>query len=159
MVRIGILSDTHLTLVSEDLRRVMKTLFRDVDMLLHAGDITSIGVYEYLSNWNLIAVRGNMDDYDVGTFLPDKRVEEIEGKRIGIMHGRGSPYGLEDLVLGEFRDVDLVVFGHSHVPLSVTREGTLLFNPGSFRGTRGASGTVGLLEIDHAIRLTHIRVE
>jgi putative phosphoesterase len=159
MTRIGILSDTHLTLVSEELRRTMTTLFRHVDMVLHAGDITSIGVYEFLSNWNLIAVRGNMDDYEVRALLPEKRVEEIGGKRIGIMHGRGSSHGLEDLVRGEFRDVDLVVFGHSHAPLNVMKEDTLLFNPGSFRGTPSLPGTVGILEIDRTIRLAHLEVE
>ncbi len=156
MLRVGILSDTHLSRVSEDLRRTLSTVLRGSDMLIHAGDITSIEVHDYLAGWNLVAVRGNMDDFEVRSLLPDKRIEEIEGKRIGIMHGRGGPYGLEDLVRGEFADVDLIVFGHSHIPLHTIKEGTILFNPGSFRGGRGYSGTVGLLEIGETMKLTHL---
>lgn len=156
MIRIGVLSDTHLIRVNDNLRRTMETLFIRVDMLIHAGDMVSREVYDYLSTWNLIAVRGNMDDYEVREILPDTRIEEIEGKRIGIMHGRGGPAGIEELVLSEFTDVDLVIFGHSHIPLHTMRGGRILFNPGSFGPSRGYAGTVGLLEISHTIRLSHL---
>lgn len=159
MIRVGVLSDTHMTAVSSDFRKIMKTIFRDVDMLFHAGDMTSEEVFDYLSNWDLRAVRGNMDDFKLKTLLPDKRIEEIEGVRIGIMHGRGSPNGIEDLVLGEFQDVDLIVFGHSHVPLNVVRRGTRLFNPGSLRGSYSYPGSAGIIEIDSGIRLKHLSVK
>ncbi|MBA4391557.1 MAG: hypothetical protein C0399_11570, partial [Syntrophus sp. (in: bacteria)] len=76
-------------------------------MIFHAGDMTAIEVYDYLSGWKLKSVQGNMDEFNIKSILPDKRVEVIEGKRIGIMHGRGSPNGIENLVLKEFQDVDV----------------------------------------------------
>ena len=159
MIRIGILSDTHLTVVSPGLRNLLDTVFRDVDAILHAGDMTSMEVYDYLARFDLRAVRGNMDDFDLKAILPETRIEEWEGKKVGIIHGRGGPYGIEDLVLREFHGVDVVVFGHSHVPLNTAREGTLLFNPGSFRGSSRHPGSVGVMEIDETIRLRHVKVE
>jgi len=159
MTRTGILSDTHLTKVGEDFKRILRTLFHGVDMIIHAGDMTSMEVYDYLSNWRLRAVRGNMDEFNLTALLPDKRIEEIEGKRIGIMHGRGSPYGIEDLVLNEFTEVDVIIFGHSHIPLNTVKKGTFLFNPGSFKGTYGHPGTVGIMEIDGGIKARHLKAE
>jgi uncharacterized protein len=159
MIRVGVLSDTHMTIVNSDFRRIMKTMFHDVDMVFHAGDMTSMEVFDYLSNWDLRAVRGNMDDFKLKALLPDKRIEEIEGMRIGIMHGRGSPDGIEELVLSEFQGVDLIVFGHSHVPASVVRKGTRLFNPGSLRGSYSYPGSVGIIEIDSGIQLKHLSVK
>jgi uncharacterized protein len=159
MIRIGVLSDTHITAVNSDFRRIMRTVFHDVDVIFHAGDITSTEVFDYLSDWNLKAVSGNMDDFKLKAVLPDKRVEEIEGIRIGIMHGRGSPEGIEDLVLAEFEDVDLLVFGHSHAPLNTVRKGIRLFNPGSLRGRYSYPGSVGIIEIDGGIRLKHLSVK
>jgi len=158
MIRLGVLSDTHLASVNNDFKRIVKSAFRDVDMILHAGDMTSAEVLDYLSNWDIRAVRGNMDDFKLKALLPDKRIEEIEGVRIGIMHGRGGPEGIEELVLSEFEEVDLIVFGHSHVPLNSAKKGVRLFNPGSPRGGYSRPGSVGIIEIGEGISLRHLSV-
>lgn len=146
-MKIAVISDTHLTHPTDDFRRHMKALFSDVDIVLHAGDMTSSNVFEYLSNWDLRAVRGNMDDSDLAVSLPERRVEEIAGRRIGIIHGWGSPRGLEDAVFHAFPGVDIIVFGHSHVPLNTKKRGVVLFNPGSYRGGYSTTGTVGIIEV------------
>jgi len=158
-MKIGVLSDTHLTSVTEDFKKMLKGQFSDVDVIIHGGDMTSIAVYDYLSNWDLRAVRGNMDDYDLGALLPVKRIETIMGKRIGMIHGRGSPHTIEDVVFGEFRDVDIIVFGHSHVPANVRRAGVLMFNPGSYRGSYSHKGTVGMIEIGEGGETTFRHIE
>ena len=158
-MKIGVLSDTHLTSVTEDFKKMLKGQFSDVDVIIHGGDMTSIAVYDYLSNWNLKAVRGNMDDHDLGALLPVKRIETIMGKRIGIIHGRGSPHTIEDVVSGEFRDVDIIVFGHSHVPANMKRGGVAMFNPGSYRGSYSHKGTVGMIEIDKGGEITFRHIE
>ena len=158
MIQIGVLSDTHITEANREFRRIVETMFRDVDILIHAGDMTSVEVFDYLSEWNLKAVRGNMDDFKLKSLLPDKRVEEIEGVRIGIMHGRGGPEGIMDLVLDEFTGVDLIVFGHSHVPVNGMKNGTRLFNPGSLRGRYSYPGSAGIIVIDREIKLRHLSV-
>jgi uncharacterized protein len=153
MLRVGIISDTHLRTPTDDFKLFVDKLFRDADIIVHAGDITGRAVYDYLSNWDLRAVRGNMDDPDLRDLLPEKRVETLLGKKIGIIHGRGAPYGLENLVLHEFQEVDLIIFGHTHTPLNIFMGHTALFNPGSWRDAR----TVGIIEIEQEIRLHHVK--
>jgi len=158
-MKIAVISDTHLAHPTEGFKRAMKALFSDVDMMLHAGDMTSSSVFDYLSNWDLRAVRGNMDDFDLGARLPESRVEEAAGRRIGIIHGWGSPQGLEDKVLRVFRDVDIIVFGHSHIPFNMKKGGAILCNPGSCRGGYSVSGTVGIIEIGAEVTLRHLKVD
>ena len=158
MLKIGVISDTHLDKVSDEFKNIIKMVFHDIDMIIHSGDMTSRAVYDYFSNWDLRAVRGNMDDFDLSDILPEKRVEEIGGKKIGIIHGRGSPYGLSDLVFKEFQYVDIIIFGHSHVPFHKRKGNVEMFNPGAFKGSPGQAGTIGLIEIGEEVRLTHIKV-
>jgi uncharacterized protein len=158
MLKIGVISDTHLDRVPDEFKDIMKRVFHDVDMIIHSGDMTSRAVYDYLSNWGLKAVRGNMDDFDLRDILPEKRVEEIGGKRIGIIHGRGSPYGLSNFVFKEFQDVDIIIFGHSHVPFHMKTGNVEMFNPGSFKGFSGQAGTVGLIEIGEEVSFKHIEI-
>ena len=75
-MKIGILSDTHLSILQKIFTTTMKTVFEDVDMIIHAGDITGISVFNYLSHWELKAVRGNMDDFELRNLLPEKRIEK-----------------------------------------------------------------------------------
>jgi uncharacterized protein len=158
-MKIGVLSDTHLTGITEDFKETIKRVFEGVDMVIHAGDITGISVFNYLANWELKAVRGNMDDFDLYNLLPEKRIENIMGKKIGIIHGKGPPNGIENVVLREFQNVDLIIFGHSHIPLEKTKAGVLLFNPGSYRRNYSYRGTVGIIEITDNIALRHIEIE
>jgi uncharacterized protein len=158
MVRIGVISDTHITKVTDDFQRVMDRLFKSVDHLIHAGDIISPEVYEYLCQWNLFAVRGNMDDSRLWDILPRTRIETIEGKRIGIVHGAGSWHHVESFVLTQFHDVDLIVFGHSHMPLYKKEGTTEVFNPGALMRPVSQQKTVGILEIEDEIACRHIPV-
>jgi len=160
-MKIAVISDTHLTHPTEAFRRNMKTFFSDVGIIIHAGDMTSSSVFDYLSNWDLLAVRGNMDDHDLRASLPEKRIETIAGRRIGIMHGWGSPAGLEGWVLDSFSDVDIIVFGHSHMPLKMTSRGrgVVLFNPGTYRGGYAGKGSVGIIEISEEVTFHHLVVE
>ncbi|MCX7966265.1 MAG: metallophosphoesterase [Syntrophorhabdaceae bacterium] len=156
MIKIGVLSDTHLHTVNDALKDLLKNEFRGIDMIIHAGDMTSVVVYDYLKNWKLLAVRGNMDDYDLKEIIPPKRVEMIKNKRIGIVHGSGSPYGIEQRVRREFDEqVDIIIFGHSHMPAKKEINGILFFNPGSFRDTH----TAGIIEIDEQVNFRFINIK
>ena len=157
-MKIAVISDTHLTHPTDAFRRHMETFFADAGIMLHAGDMTSASVFDYLSNWDLRAVRGNMDDHDLAT-LPEQRIETIDGVRIGIMHGWGPPKGIEERVRDSFSDVDIVVFGHSHMPAKMTNRGVILFNPGSYRGGYAGKGSVGIIEISEKLSFHHLVVE
>jgi putative phosphoesterase len=138
---------------------MVSSLFRDVEIIIHAGDIVTREVYEYLCNWDVRAVRGNMDGFDLVGLLPNKRVEVIEGRRIGIIHGKGPPYAIEQLVYSEFTAVDLIVFGHSHVATRSERGGVFLFNPGAVRNPASGVPTVGIIEIGEEMRFKHLPVK
>jgi putative phosphoesterase len=151
MIRIGVLADTHLPDNREAtafLQALAARHFADTAMILHAGDVVAPGVLEALAPCPVYGVRGNMDPVMPG--FPYKRVLEIDGVRIGLIHGWGPPAGLAGRVRAEFADtpLDCLVFGHSHVPLCQREGALLLFNPGSATDRRGQPSTsVGILEV------------
>lgn len=155
MKKIGVISDTHLSRPTEDFKSTLARYFADVEIVIHAGDMTGRLVHDFLTNWDLRAVAGNMDDYDLSALLPEKRIEEIEGWKIGITHGRGSPFWLEKFVLSKFENVDLIIFGHSHIPLSTKRGKIYLLNPGSYKSNR----TLGILELGDRVSFNLIELE
>jgi len=152
MVRIGVLSDTHLADNPEArsrLRDIAAGPFAAVDLILHAGDIVAPGVLSAFAPSPVYAVRGNMDP--ASPELPHKRVLPVAGLWIGLIHGWGPPAGLIERIRGEFvgRALDCLVFGHSHEPVCRRESGLLLFNPGSATDRRGMPSTsVGLLDIE-----------
>jgi putative phosphoesterase len=155
MIKVGVLSDTHLNRPTDDFKVTIGKIFSDVDMIIHAGDMTGVPVNEFLSNWDLRAVSGNMDDYDLRAILPARRIENVSGRRIGIMHGGGSPFGLDQLVLRSFEDVDIIIFGHSHIPMYSKKGDIYLINPGSYK----TSKTAGILELEDVINFNLLKIE
>jgi len=136
-VRIGVISDTHVTSFVEIPRQILITLAK-VDLIIHTGDFVTKDVLDGLKRLGEVkAVRGNLDSEELKQILPEKELLLIEGKRIGIVHGSGSPYGIDDRVRGMFEDVDIIVYGHSHEPKNEIKKGILFFNPGRARNSFG----------------------
>ena len=150
-MRVGVISDTHLRSYDRDLAKKLAEHFKDVQMILHAGDITELSVLDMLEAPQVIAVLGNMDGFAAAQSLPAKRELKLEGFQIGLIHGYGPPNGLEERVRREFDDVDAIVFGHSHKPTNYLLNGVLYFNPGSAAGGRGHPKTVGMLTLGDSI--------
>lgn len=152
MTRIGVISDTHLADTGDSLAfllRIAEDHFQGVELILHAGDIVAPCVLAAFAPLPVFAVRGNMDPATPD--LPKKRIIEVNGCRIGLMHGWGPREGLLEHVQGEFHDMrlDAFVFGHSHVPMCEWSDGVLLFNPGSATDGRGMPyASVGVLEVE-----------
>ena len=148
MTRIGVLSDTHLPRLPPELSQRLAQAWGPVDMILHAGDLTSLEVLGGLPPAQVVAVHGNMDQRQVAINLPASLVLTVEGHKLGLTHGSGAPMGLAGRVRRLLGPLDCIVFGHSHRPANLVMEGTLMFNPGSTgRGFIG-SGTVGLLTLE-----------
>jgi hypothetical protein len=149
-MKIGCLSDTHLKRPDPILDHILNDLFAGVDMVLHAGDIAAYSVLEWLQEKGVIAVCGNMDDYEILDRVPQVRNIEAAGKQISLVHGWGSKERLAERILAKFSPdrPDIVVFGHSHAPFWGEVDGTYMFNPGSASQNRFiGTGTVGILEI------------
>jgi len=145
-MKLGVLSDTHLHSAAELPRDILHALSQ-VDIIIHSGDFTSLGVLEGLRKiGEVTAVRGNMDADDIKSILPEKEILVVNNRRIGIIHGWGSPFGIEKRVREQFDKVDIIVFGHSHQPKNEIVEGVLLFNAGEARNT------FGLLEIEDDLK-------
>ena len=117
---------------------------------MHLGDIVSFAVMEYLRGLCRVeAVRGNCDLPDLRRELPVKKVLDIEGRKIGLIHGSGGPAETLRLVRSEFHDkVDVALFGHTHVSYLAKENGTLFFNPGSMRSGRDGANSYGILHLE-----------
>lgn len=151
MIRIGVLSDTHL-MRREDCetlaQRLTRKLWKDVDVILHTGDIVNPDLLDCFGERQVYAVRGNMDP--PSPRLPNQRIVSIGDYRFGMMHGWGPPEGIEERVLAAFagETLDGIVYGHSHLPVCRDVDGLLLLNPGSATDRRRAPfHSVGLIEI------------
>jgi putative phosphoesterase len=148
---IGLISDTHIPDRARQLPDNVLEAFKDVDLILHAGDLTSPRVIEELEEIApVMAIQGNMDRVN-GIDLPKARVIEAEGLRIGLIHGEVYPRADSDqlLYLAKELNVDILVSGHSHQPKIEQKDGVLLINPGSPIVPRLADRTVMLLEINN----------
>lgn len=133
MTRIGVLSDTHITSPQESLPLQLLEDFASVDLILHAGDWVDRCVLDHLTSVaKVIGVRGNMDHPSIKSIMPEFKELEISGYKIGLIHGWGSPAGIEKRIRSKFRcTLDLIVFGHTHQPTVHEEAGVLFFNPGS----------------------------
>lgn len=148
---IGVMSDSHLREVDDSLKEVCERLFKNVDLIVHCGDVVSMKIINYLRSLKEVkAVKGNMDDYEVKNTLSDKTIFNAEGKRIGVIHGWGSPFGIIKRVKSAFEgeNLDAIFFGHSHVAHKGEEEGIFFFNPGAFsKGWFTKKASVGKVEI------------
>ena len=148
---IGLISDTHIPDRAKVIPQNVIDAFNDVDLILHAGDLTSLSVIEELEKIApVMAVQGNMDRVN-GINLPKAKTLEVEGVKIGLIHGEVYPRAdTQQLVyLAKELDVDILVSGHSHQPKIEKKDGVLLVNPGSPIVPRLADRTVMLLEINN----------
>ncbi len=103
------------------------------DLIVHAGDVVALFVLEQLDSLGppVAAVHGNVDSEEVRSLLPDTRLVEAAGARIGVIHDAGPARGRLARLRRLFPDADAVVFGHSHIPFHEEGDGFQIFNPGS----------------------------
>src|SRR5512136_1877372 len=125
-MKVGLVSDTHL---SDKVPEAIAKALAGVDLILHAGDLTSLDVLRHLETIAPVtAVQGNMDLPGVLLDLPLKTIVEADGRRIGLIHGHHVPHpnrvlsqpldfeAMHAYLLSEFRDegVDCIVYGLTH---------------------------------------------
>jgi uncharacterized protein len=166
-VKIGVLSDTHVPDMLPELPRSVIDVLSGVDIILHAGDVSDLRVLEQLEPLaQTYAVSGNCESPAVQRFLQETLRLEFANRAIGLIHGHRAFEGnvlqrcrlqfdagarrlaLQAHVLSQFKDVHVIVFGHSHEPYIKMHDGVLLFNPGSVSAGRGQVASVGILELD-----------
>ena len=133
-VRLLLISDTHLP---RRARRLPDQLLDEIpraDAVVHAGDWVDEATLDLLHGRarRLIGVYGNNDGPGLRARLPEVAREELGGLRLGVVHETGPAQGRERRCAERFPDLDVLVFGHSHIPWdSVAPTGLRLLNPGS----------------------------
>jgi putative phosphoesterase len=118
-----------------------------------------VEVLNYLEQYPLEAVAGNMDDYSIQRRLPARRIVKAGAFRLGIAHGWGSHGEIRYRLEQEFTGVDAILFGHTHQPLIFRENGLLWFNPGSVCLARGDSPkSIGVLRIHDRIEADIVQI-
>jgi putative phosphoesterase len=124
---------------------------RQADLILHAGDVCTASVLTELAEYAPVtAVVGNNDDPGVAAWGAAETAElDLDGLRVAMVHDSGARTGRLPRMRRRFPGADLVVFGHSHIPLDESAPGLRIFNPGSPTDRRRQPhGTLGVLEVD-----------
>jgi uncharacterized protein len=153
-MRIAVLADTHAPRRWKACPPAVASHLAGVDLILHAGDVCTAEVLDELAAFAPVrAVLGNNDGPDVRTWgAPRSLTLDLDDLRVGMIHDAGPRAGRPRRLRRQFPAADLVVFGHSHIPLDLQDErlGLRIFNPGSPTDRRRQPhGTMGLLRVDH----------
>jgi putative phosphoesterase len=149
-MRVVVLADTHAPRRWKGCPPAVAALLDGADAILHAGDVCVPSVLDELAAYAPVhVVLGNNDGPDVAAWGAPETVElDLDGLRVGMIHDSGHKDGRVNRMRRRFPDADLVVFGHSHIPLDETGAGLRIFNPGSPTDRRRQPrGTVGELTI------------
>jgi uncharacterized protein len=167
VARIGLVSDTHMPERCLALPPALFEALGGVDLLLHAGDVGELWVLDRLSAIApVIAVQGNDDTADAQRELPYQQVLAVAGQRIVLTHAH-YPDRAQELesrkndawgpklerraAFGQRAGASIVVFGHTHVPMTLQHGKVLLVNPGAIAApnyvTRQRLQSVALLFI------------
>jgi uncharacterized protein len=128
-------------------------LLRRADVIVHAGDVTTVAVLDELrALGRLEAVHGNADEPALRALLPERLVVSVGGARVGVVHDAGPRAGRHERLLGWFPDCAAVVYGHTHLP-EATRVGeTWIVNPGSpTERRRGPFRSMALLHVGDGV--------
>lgn len=159
-VRVIVLADTHAPRRWKTCPPRVAQHLETADVILHAGDVCTAAVLDELQEFAPVhAVLGNNDGPDVAAWGAPETLElTLDGLRIGMIHDSGPADGRPARMRRRFPSADLVVFGHSHIPMDVTASGIRIFNPGSPTDRRRQPrGTLGVLVIDDG-RLTEAQL-
>ncbi len=146
-MRLAVISDTHLRRPTPWFEHIYQAHLADADVLLHCGDATGYPVWEFLQTAHpaFYAVAGNSDEYDLTAELKPWLALDLEGLRIGLVHGWGDRPGTPRRVAEAFAGYDLVCYGHTHRRDFSNTYGILQLNPGSL--TPGA-GSLAILTLE-----------
>ncbi|MCX4997456.1 metallophosphoesterase [Streptomyces longwoodensis] len=133
-MRLLLVSDTHLPKRAKVLPAPLLDELPRADVVVHAGDWVDTATLDLLEERSrrLVAVYGNNDGPALRARLPEVAYADLGGLRFGVVHETGPAQGREARCAARFPDLDVLVFGHSHIPWDTTAStGLRLLNPGS----------------------------
>jgi putative phosphoesterase len=132
---IGVIADTHIYAGSRrNLSGEILDLFRrfSCGLILHLGDVNTLSVIEELRQAApVLVVEGNNDEESVREIAPLRLTFLVGTTRVAMLHGHDGSAARSEAAKAFAGRADLVIYGHSHVPMIEQVDGTILFNPGS----------------------------
>lgn len=159
-INIIALSDTHMPRMAKALPPRLVEELKSADFILHAGDWQTIEIYEELKKFAPVeGVCGNVDGEELVERFGLQKVLEIGGFRIGLVHGHGRKGTTEQRALDAFKEeqVDVIVFGHSHIPVLKKVNGVFLLNPGSPTDKRRQENySFAIIRLGSEIEIEHV---
>lgn len=154
MKKIVIVSDTHISARAKQLPDILLEACEEADLIIHAGDWQTLDVYFELAAYaETIGVAGNVDPWEIIDRFGKKKILAVNNLQIGITHGDGAGKTTQQRAIDTFAgdSVDLIIFGHSHIPLMKQIDGVTIFNPGSPTDKRRQPQySFGILEIEES---------
>ena len=129
-----LIADTHVPRRARTLPGEVWRLVDTVDVVVHAGDWVDASLVDEVEAraGRLVGVHGNNDGAEIRSRLPEVARVELDGLRLGVVHETGQATGRERRCDAAHPGLDVLVFGHSHIPWdTVTPRGMRLLNPGS----------------------------
>jgi putative phosphoesterase len=133
-MQVVLLSDTHLPVRGKKLPAQLWAAIDAADVVIHAGDWVSVALLDELEGRSrqLIGCWGNNDGPELRARLPEVARVSLDGLSVAVVHETGASKGREERCEKAYPDVDVLVFGHSHIPWDTTTpRGLRLLNPGS----------------------------
>ncbi|MEV7032040.1 metallophosphoesterase [Streptomyces sp. NPDC093272] len=133
-MRLLLTSDTHLPVRAKLLPDQLLAELPRADVVFHAGDWVDEATLDLFTRHSrrLVGVYGNNDGPGLRARLPEVARADLGGLRFGVIHETGPAQGRETRCAARFPDLDILVFGHSHIPWDTTAAtGLRLLNPGS----------------------------
>lgn len=150
--QIVVISDTHFRRWDEvhpEIRRAVA----DADIAVHCGDFVHREVLEGFQHEakRAVAVHGNTDPVELRNSIPYVDVIEVEGRRVGIIHPAwGGPEFEPEALLPDFPEpVDIILYGHLHVPVNETHGDVLFVNPGQAYASFMVPATIAVITLDN----------
>ena len=157
--RVLLLADTHVPKRARRLPDAVWDAVASADVVVHAGDWVEPGLLDQLEGRarRLVGVFGNNDGPALRARLPEVARATLGGVRFAVVHETGQATGREERCAATYPDVDVLVFGHSHIPWdTVADNGLRLLNPGSPTDRRRQPHCTYLTATADAGRLTDV---
>ncbi|WP_100011506.1 metallophosphoesterase family protein [Lentibacillus sediminis] len=133
-MKVTVIADTHMPKMAKELPARLVQELNTTDLIIHAGDWNSIDVLQCLAAYAPVkGVYGNVDSEEIIEQFPEREILHISGHKIGVVHGHGTGKTTEKRALDAFSEdvVEMIIFGHSHIPMVKYVKKILLLNPGS----------------------------
>lgn len=157
-----VISDTH-SKVDCTIKYIKNNILKknDIEAIFFLGD--------YVEDGELIGKKLNLKTYivagngDYGSGYNEDLLLEINDKKILLTHGHRYRlgYNLDTLCYkGEEVGADIILYGHTHIPIYTIENDIIILNPGSpsYPRTNNNKKTFAILDIDKEVKVEFIEI-